>query len=256
MSWSAAQYVKFEEQRSRPVEDLLSRVAHRQVASAADLGCGPGNSTELLRRRFPNADLLGLDSSADMILAARKRLPEVRFETGDISTWDATNRFDLVLANAVLQWVPDHVRLLPKLLGKLQPGGSLAVQMPDNLDEPAHRLMRETAAAGPWAAKLAGATRPADGRHEAEWYYFVLHAAGAAVDVWRTTYHHSLEGGVGAVIEWFKGSALRPFLDRLDASESVEFLTGYQAALAKAYPVLPDGSVLLPFPRLFFIATL
>ena len=255
MSWSAAQYGKFEAERNRPVHDLLGQLRNQSVETAADLGCGPGNSTELLRQRFPDAAIVGLDSSADMIAAARSRLPDVRFEMGDIATWGDPGPFDVILANAVLQWVPDHARLLPELLGKLAPGGSLAVQMPDNLDEPAHLAMRETAAAGPWAGRLEGAARPPDSRHDADWYYRILRKAGADVNVWRTIYHHPLAGGAGAVVEWFKGSALRPFLDRLDRPERPIFLARYQAALASAYPELPDGTVLLPFPRLFLVAT-
>ncbi len=255
MSWSAAQYSKFEDERNRPIRDLLAQIPDRSVASAADIGCGPGNSTELLQRRFPEAAVLGLDSSADMIDAARQRLPGTRFVIGDIAAWGDPGPFDVILANATLQWVPDHATLLPALLRKLAPGGSLAVQIPDNLDEPAHRLMRGIAADGPWAAKLAGAPRTRDSRHSAHWYYRALRDAGAAVNVWRTVYHHPLTGGAGAVVEWFKGTGLRPFLEPLDPSERTAFLARYEAAMAQAYPALPDGTVLLPFPRLFFVAT-
>ncbi|MBR0666150.1 trans-aconitate 2-methyltransferase [Roseomonas hellenica] len=254
MSWSATQYSKFERERNRPVQDLLAQVVHGAVTKAADIGCGPGNSTELLRARFPGAVITGMDSSEDMIAAARKRLPDIQFELADIGTWQgASGPFDVILANAVLQWVPDHAALLPALLAKLAPGGSLAVQQPDNLDEPAHRLMRQVAEAGPWAAKLAGASREA--RHGPDWYYRILTGVGATVDVWRTIFHHPLPGGPGAVVEWFKGSALRPYLNRLDESERGDFLARYEALIAEAYPALPDGTVLLPFPRLFFVAT-
>ena len=189
-----------------------------------------------------------------MIEAARLRLPKLRFELADIASWDAAGRFDVILANAALQWVPDHKALMPRLVGKLAAGGCLAVQMPDNLDEPAHRLMREVAAAGPWSAKLSGAADSRAPRLPAEWYYTLLRPHAVRVDVWRTTYHHVLSGGTDAVVEWFKGSGLRPFLAPLDAAERDGFLAAYRAALVDAYPPLPDGSVLLPFPRLFFIA--
>jgi trans-aconitate 2-methyltransferase len=134
MSWSAAQYTKFEAERNRPIHDLLAQLPNADVARAADLGCGPGNSTELLQRRFPEAAVTGIDSSPDMIAAARARLPGIRFALGDIAGWDgAGGPFDVVLANAALQWVPDHAALLPALLSRLGPGGSLAVQIPDNL---------------------------------------------------------------------------------------------------------------------------
>jgi trans-aconitate 2-methyltransferase len=254
MTWSARQYTSFEAERTRPVRDLLYGVPSSEVRRAVDLGCGPGNSTELLAVAFPEATVTGLDSSADMIDAARKRLPTLRFDLADIGTWDDPGLFDVILANAVLQWVPDHATLMPRLAGKLTQGGSLAVQMPDNLDEPAHRLMREVASAGPWAPKLDGAAGARAPRLPAEWYYALLRPQVTRVDVWRTVYHHVLAGGTDAVVEWFKGSGLRPFLAPLDAAETDGFLKAYRAALVEAYPPLPDGSVLLPFPRLFFVA--
>ncbi len=255
MSWSAQQYVAFEDERTRPARDLLAAIPATDVRSVIDIGCGPGNSTELLVERFAGAQVRGLDSSTDMIEAARKRLPLVRFDVSDIDTWDEAGPFDVIFANAVLQWVPDHARLFPSLVSKLAPGGSLAVQMPDNLDEPTHRLMREVAANGPWAEKLAGAAGLRTKRESASAYYSMLIAHCARVDVWRTTYHHPLAGGAAAVVEWFKGSGLRPFLQPLNDAEQVQYLEQYQAAIEQAYPTLEDGSVLLPFPRLFIVAT-
>jgi len=254
MSWSAEQYRKFEDERNRPIRDLLAQIPGAGVATAVDMGCGPGNSTELLRDKFPDAAILGLDSSANMLGAARKRLPGVRFEQCDIDRWDDPGPFDVMLANAVLQWIPNHGALLPGLVAKLAPGGHLAVQIPDNLEEPAHVLMRETAATGPWAGKLARASRARESRHGADWYYSVLRRECAQADVWRTVYHHPLPGGPGAVVEWFKGTGLRPFLEPLDEGERAAFLARYEESLAGAYPTFPDGTVLLPFPRLFFLA--
>ncbi|HEY4372153.1 MAG TPA: trans-aconitate 2-methyltransferase [Burkholderiales bacterium] len=253
MSWSASQYTKFENERTRPVRDLVSAIPAAAARSVVDIGCGPGNSTEVLAARFPGAAVRGLDSSTDMIAAAKKRLPQFNFEVAGIEDWADPGPYDVILGNAVMQWVPDHARVFPRLVAKLAPGGSLAVQMPNNLDEPAHILMRETVNTGPWAQKLAGIERTA--REDARWYYELLKPLCADVDVWRTTYHHVLEGGAAGVVEWFKGSALRPFLDALDKSEQPEFLRLYQEKVAKAYKPLPDGSVLLPFPRLFVVAT-
>lgn len=255
MSWSAAQYTRFEEERTRPVQDLLARLAKRPVMTAMDLGCGPGNSTELLRTRYPNAAVSGLDSSENMLAEARRRLPDVRFLPDDIAAWRGPERYDVILANASLQWVPDHAALLPALLERLAPSGQLAVQMPDNLDEPAHLLMRDVAAEGPWAAKLTSAGAARAPRRGAGWYFATLRGLGAEVDVWITTYHHPLAGGAAAVVDWFKASGLRPFLDPLDEPERAEFLRLYEARIAEAYPALHDGTVLLPFPRLFFVAT-
>jgi trans-aconitate 2-methyltransferase len=255
MSWSAEQYVAFESERTRPVRDLLRAVRNPGVRRAADLGCGAGNSTEMLAQRFPDAEIIGLDSSGDMIAAARRRLPQIGFEVARIEDWDQPGPFDLILSNAALHWVPDHASLLPRLVGTLAPGGSLAVQMPDNLDEPAHRLMREVAADGRWAARLAGVAAARTALPDARWYYGLLRPHCRDVDLWRTTYHHPLPGGADAVVDWFKGSSLRPILAALDEAGQAAYLDRYRAVVARAYPALPDGTVLLPFPRLFMVAT-
>jgi trans-aconitate 2-methyltransferase len=254
MTWSASQYTKFEDERTRPVRDLIAAIPTVEASRAIDLGCGPGNSTEVLRARYPTASIVGIDSAEDMVRAARKRLPGVSFELADISTWQAPGPWDVILANAVLHWVPAHAVLLPRLVDVLSAGGTLAVQMPDNLAEPSHVLMQQVANDGPWAAKLADAQGERSEVAPAAWYYSLLRPQCARVDVWRTIYHHPL-AGVNAVVEWFKGSGLRPFLAPLDEEERAEYLGRYREALAGAYPAQPDGSVLLPFPRLFFVAT-
>lgn len=253
MTWSARTYSAFEQERTRPVRDLVATLPARDVQVAIDLGCGPGNSTEVLADRFVQARVTGLDSSEDMLAAARERLPGIRFELADIEAWNPVESFDVILANASLQWLPDHATLYPRLLSRLAPGGSLAVQTPDNLEEPAHRLAREVAAQGPWASKIGSVKHPA--RHDAAFYYQLLKPRCAAVDVWRTTYFHPLSGGPEAVVEWFKGSALRPYLAPLDGGEKAAYLDRYLAAITDAYPALADGTVLLPFPRLFIVAS-
>jgi trans-aconitate 2-methyltransferase len=253
MSWSAAQYVKFEEERTRPVRDLIQRIPLTHAPNAADIGCGPGNSTEVLRERYPEARIVGVDSSPDMIAAARKRLPDIAFEVADIREWRPKEPLDVILANAALQWIPGHETLLPALVAKLRLGGALAAQMPDNLEEPSHRLMRELAADEPWAAKLKDAVKARVERQGAKWYFRLLRLHARQVDLWRTTYYHPL-AGAHAVVEWLKGTGLRPFLDPLGESDQEAFLARYEAAVAEAYPAEPDGSVLLPFPRLFFVA--
>jgi len=255
MTWSSKQYSQFERERTRPVRDLLSAVPTTEATFVVDLGCGPGNSTEVLIERFPTADVLGLDNSPDMVEAARKRLSTTRFELADIDTWQAAAPCDVILANAVFQWVPDHAHILPKIASMLAPGGSFALQMPDNLDEPAHRLMREVAAASAWADKLQRAAATRAPLPDATWYYTRLRTVASQVDIWRTTYHHILTGGSSAVVEWFKGSGLRPYLDALTETERTDFLDRYEARIAEAYPALPDGTVVLPFPRLFIVAT-
>lgn len=251
--FESAQYTQFENERTRPVMDLLAAVPRTAIRTAIDLGCGPGNSTQALAARAPGAEIRGLDTSSDMIEAARKRLPDVRFDIADLTNWDEPASYDLILSNATLQWLPAHETLFPRLVGKLTVGGHLAVQMPDNLDEPAHRLMREIAEAGSWAGKLKGAGRTE--RFDARRYYALLSPLCSRVDVWRTTYYHPLRGGADAVVEWFKGSGLRPFLAALDDEERKDFLARYRAGVAAEYPALEDGTVLLPFPRLFIVAT-
>jgi trans-aconitate 2-methyltransferase len=253
MTWSARQYVAFEEERTRPVRDLLGAVPLASADRAIDLGCGPGNSTEVLVERFPGASVTGLDSSPDMIEAARRRLPGVHFELGSVEDWRAPEPFDVILANAALHWVPDHADLFPRLVGALADSGALAVQMPDNLEEPSQRLMRRIATEGPWADRLAAAAGERTEVGAAEWYFRLLKPLCARVDVWRTTYHHPL-AGPAAVVEWFKGSGLRPFLAPLGEAEREDFLARYEAAIAAAYPSATDGTVLLPFPRLFIVA--
>jgi len=253
MTWSAAQYLKFENERTRPVRDLVARIPLAHVETAADIGCGPGNSTEVLRERYPDAHIVGVDSSTDMIEAARKRLPDIAFDVADLREWRPKEPLDVILANAVLQWIPDHEALFPALIAGLKPGGALAVQMPDNLEEPSHRLMGETASDGPWAAKLKDAASARTVRHLADWYFRLARAHAPHVDIWRTTYFHPLDGA-RAIVEWLKGTGLRPFLDPLEEREREAFLARYEAAIAKAYPAEPDGTVLLPFPRLFIVA--
>ncbi|MDP9088836.1 MAG: trans-aconitate 2-methyltransferase [Pseudomonadota bacterium] len=253
MNWSARQYAAFEDERTRPVRDLLGALPVIQARSVIDLGCGPGNSTEVLAARYPQAQIAGIDSSPDMIAAARKRLPHIKFRVEEVQSWRDPGPFDVILANAVLHWLHDHESLMPRLLECLEPGGALAIQMPDNLDEPAHRLMRQIAQDGPWAAKLADASAARTPLASAEWYYELLKPRCARVDIWLTTYYHVLPGGA-AIAEWFKGSGLRPFLDPLSDDERAAYLRDFKHGMEKTYPSRVDGSVLLPFPRLFMVA--
>jgi trans-aconitate 2-methyltransferase len=251
--WSAAQYLKFEEERTRPARDLLARVPPGERRLIVDLGCGPGNSTELLARRFPEAALCGVDNSQDMLREARARLPGARFDHADVAQWRSAEPVDLVFANAVLQWVPGHIDLMARLAGALAPNGCLAVQVPDNFDEPSHRLMREVAAREPFRAKLVDAERAREAIGAFAHYYAAL-APQADLDLWRTTYVHVL-AGPDAIVEWVESTGLRPYLAPLDGGGKTAFLAAYREAIAAAYPPLPDGRVLLPFPRLFIIAT-
>ena len=250
--WSPSQYLKFEDERSRPARDLLAAVPLASATRVVDVGCGPGNSTELLAERFPGAQLTGLDSSNEMLTTARKRLPAARFIEADVATWVPDPGTDLIFANAVFQWVPDHVAVVARLMDALASGGVIALQVPDNLAEPSHVLMRDVARRGAFAARFK-APIARDEIAPVEAYYDRLGELAARVDIWRTIYHHPLAGPAD-IVEWVKGTGLRPYLDRLDPGERPAFLSAYQATVAVAYPSRADGRVLFRFPRLFVVA--
>jgi trans-aconitate 2-methyltransferase len=251
--WNARQYLKFEDERTRPPRDLLAQVPLQAPRRVIDLGCGPGNSTELLIARYPEAEVIGLDSSPDMLRQARERLPGRTFVAGDLASWSPQERTDLLFANAVFQWVPDHPTVLRRLLEALPEGGVLAVQMPDNTNEPALALMREVASAGPWARNLALTAAARDDLPTPADYYDLLRPRCAHLDIWHTVYNHVMAGPQG-IVEWFKGSALRPFLSPLDDDMRGGFVADFTARVARAYPARFDGKVLLRFPRLFIVA--
>jgi trans-aconitate 2-methyltransferase len=252
--WSAGQYLRFEDDRTRPSRDLLAQVPLSDPRLVVDLGCGPGNSTELLIERYPRAQVMGLDSSPNMLRQARERLPQVSFVEADIATWTPEAAPDLLFANAVFQWVPDHRAALRRLVEALPDGGVLAAQMPDNTREPALALMSEVAAYGPWAggAALDEAARP--DLPPPETYYDLLKPLCARVDVWHIVYNHVM-AGPEAIVEWFKGSGLRPFLDALAPAVRDDFLAAYLAQIERHYTRRHDGRVLLKFPRFFIVAT-
>jgi trans-aconitate 2-methyltransferase len=251
-AWSASQYLKFEDERSRPAAELLARVPLERPGRVVDIGCGPGNSTELVATRFPAAEVVGLDSSPEMLAAARKRLPGLGFIEADVAGWTPDPPADLLFSNATMQWVPGHRAVLQRLMGTLPSGGVLAVQMPDNLAEPTHRTMHDVALAGPWRDKFATPIA----REEippAAAYYDLLRPLAAPVDIWTTIYNHPL-ASPAAIVDWVRGTGLRPYLARLDPDEEPAYLADYESRLALAYPALIDGRVLLRFPRLFMVA--
>ena len=216
------------------------------------MGCGPGNSTALLVARYPEAEVLGIDSSKAMLEAARKAVPNARFEEADATVWSPEPDTDLVFANAIFQWVPDHLAVFSRILASLKTGAVLAVQMPDNLTEPAHRMMEEVAADSRWAKRLEAVARtPLAPVRD---YYDALRPAASRVDLWHTIYNHVLDGPA-AIVEWMRGTGLRTFIEPLTAEERREFVSHYAARVAEAYTPAVDGRVLLRFPRLFIVAT-
>ncbi|HTZ35998.1 MAG TPA: trans-aconitate 2-methyltransferase [Stellaceae bacterium] len=252
--WDAGQYARFLDARTLPAIDLLSRIAAVAAPGrVVDLGCGPGNSTAILKERWPAAAVTGIDSSANLLDAARRDHPTIAFEQGDIAGWAPSEKFDVVFANASLQWVGDHAHLVPRLFDRVAAGGVLAVQMPRNHDFATHRLMRQVAAEAPWRDRLAGAREPSP-VESPEFYYDLLAPRAAAFTLWETNYIQIMDG-VGAIIAWLHGTGLRPFLARLTEAERPVFLERYAALLAEEYKPQADGKILLPYPRLFFIAT-
>ena len=215
-----------------------------------DLGCGPGNSTEVLAERWPQAELSGLDSSPDMIAKARGAHPEWRWCAGDIAEWtNSEDSFDVVFSNAAMQWVPDHQSAFPRLLARVAPGGALAIQMPANFEAEAHSLMRAVA-----SNFLATASVREWFTHDTGLYYNSLAPLAARVDLWSTEYIHVMDGPE-KIVEWYSGSGMRPFLDALPTdTERERFTADYLAAIREAYPARPDGRVLFPFRRLFIVA--
>jgi trans-aconitate 2-methyltransferase len=251
--WDATLYLKFEKERTRPAIDLLARISIENPRTCVDIGCGPGNSTELLVNRFPEANITGIDQSPSMLAAAKLRLPHVDFEQIDLTYWRPGRPYDVIFASASLQWLPDHEALFPRLASLLTAGGCLAVQMPDTVQEPIRALMRMVAAGGSWTAKLmpVATSRPRIGSIK-DYYGFLTTSCGS-IDVWHTTYFHTLDN-TSKIVEWMKGSGLGPFLAQLDQDERRRFLEEYEARISAAYLPHIDGKVLLPFPRLFIVA--
>jgi trans-aconitate 2-methyltransferase len=252
--WDPQQYQRFSTERSRPFFDLLARLPDGEIRYAADLGCGPGNLTVTLSSRWPNATVWGVDSSPDMLASAAQlpAHPRLHFIHADLASWRPEQPLDRIVSNAAIQWVPDHEAVLRHLFVLLAPGGALAVQMPNNFDEPAHRLLAEMVRREPWASAI-GQWQERYFVQTASWYTDALHRLGYVdIDVWETIYQHLLQGA-DAVLEWMKGTALRPVFSRLASDRHAEFLTEYQARLREAYPEHAYGT-LLSFRRLFFVA--
>ena len=251
-AWNPALYLTYADERTRPVHELIARLGGPDPQAIVDLGCGPGNSTEVLRRRWPEARIIGLDSDPEMLTAAQKSDPGVTWTQADIADWVPQTPPDLIFANAALHWVSDHQTLFPRLFQFLAPGGALAVQMPFNFDEPSHACMRATAALPRWAPLnlSRGAIAPL---LQPEHYYDLLAPLAAHLDLWVTSYQHVM-ADAAAILTWVRGTGLRPFTASLAGEEKAAFEADYLALLEKAYPVRLDGKRLLRFPRVFMIA--
>ena len=254
LRWDPVQYTMYGDERSRPFFELLARVEVDDPAAVVDLGCGPGTLTATLLSRWPRAHIVGVDSSADMVAAAHEHEIEGRlsFVHADVSEWTPDGPVDVLVANALLQWVPGHADLIARFASWLRPGGVLAFQVPDNFGEPSHTLLRDLRTSPRWAGRLGADADRAAGVETPETYLRALLAAGLQPDVWQTSYLHVL-AGEDAVLEWVKGTALRPVLSALESeAERTEFLADYATALRAAYPAQPWGTV-FPFRRTFAV---
>ena len=250
--WDPAKYLEFAGHRLRPALDLLARVPAASPAVVHDLGCGTGNVTRLLLERWPAAAVIGVDGSAAMLAAARAATPEVTWVQADIGSWRSPRPADVVFSNAALHWLNDHPALFPRLVDRLARGGALAVQMPRNHEAPSHTEMVAAAETGPWRERLRPALRARPVAEPAV-YHDILAPHVSRLDVWETEYLHVLEGD-NPVVEWTRGSALKPLLDALKEPERSDFLAEYSARIARAYPRRADGRTLFPFRRLFIVA--
>ncbi|WFE93723.1 trans-aconitate 2-methyltransferase [Micromonospora sp. WMMD987] len=251
--WDPASYLRYDDERSRPFHDLLARVDADRPRAVVDLGCGPGTLTATLARRWPTARTTGIDSSPEMIDRARALDTPVDFTLGDVAAWHPAGDVDVLVANAVLQWVPDHPNLLRRWAGELPAGGWLAFQVPGNFDAPAHRALRAVAAGPRWADTVRPLLReaPVD---DPVGYATSLAAAGCAVDAWETTYLHRLPAAAEhPVLSWLDGTALRPVRAVLDDTGYADFRAALGTRLARAYPVR-HGQVYFPFRRIFVVA--
>jgi len=253
MKWDAAKYAQFGDHRDRPFFDLTGRIRAEEPRQVVDLGCGQGNLTAALGARWPGADVVGIDSSPEMLeRAAALAGGGLRFEQADIAGWQPGPDTDVVVTNAALQWVPGHRGLLKEWLAALRPGAWFALQVPGNFDAPSHALMRSLAGTGEWAAPLAGVLRHDDVVGQPADYLKLMLDAGCDADVWETTYLQVLQGP-DAVLEWVRGTGLRPVLDALDGPDAERFEGQYGAMLREAYPRGPHGTV-FEFRRVFAVA--
>ncbi|MBM3531634.1 MAG: methyltransferase domain-containing protein [Alphaproteobacteria bacterium] len=251
-SWDPAQYAKFGDHRLRPALDLIGRIPDIDPRRIADLGCGAGEITEMLAARWPGAEVVGLDSSPDMLKKSRALNGRAEYVESDVASWTALPPVDLLFSNACLQWLPDHARLFPRLVGQVAGGGVLAVQMPHNHDQPSHRIIQRLSDEAPFKGPLAGKLRhdPVDAPGI---YWRMLKPITAKLDIWEVDYLQALAGD-DPVLNWTMGTALRPVLDALDETLRSQFVEKYREGLRAAYPREADGSTLFPFRRLFILA--
>jgi len=251
--WQPAVYLKFGRERTQPSVDLASRVELDRVERIVDVGCGPGNSTAVLRARWPCAHVTGMDSSPEMIERARADYPQGEWTVADIREWNGDPGFQVVFSNATLHWIPDHASLIPRLFGLVAPGGVVAAQVPAIHDSPVHQAARRVSESEKWSPVLSGSAETLT-YHPESFYYEHLSRHSSRVELWHTIYYHIM-GSHQEIIEWYSSSGLKAYLSRLASeAEKARFKQEVLAACRGDYPALPDGKILFPFKRLFMVA--
>jgi trans-aconitate 2-methyltransferase len=251
--WSPGQYLKFRNERTQPAIDLISKIKMDNPKSIIDIGCGPGNSTQALYQRWPTAEIVGLDHSEEMIRKAKEDYPKQKWVLADASRFQSDRKYDLVFSNAALQWIPDHEKLLPRLLDLLNDKGGLAVQVPANNESPLHKALSAVSSRQMWNKFTAGCEQLLNYRSSA-YYYDLLSPVVSEIDLWETRYYHILTSHQG-LIEWYRSTGMRPFLERLpDDVSRTRFENDVLEACRNDYKIQRDGKILFPFQRIFFVA--
>lgn len=253
MGWDSQKYLRFKKERTQPSIDLADRLTSKSPQRIIDIGCGPGNSTRILKDRYPNARVIGADNSENMLTAARENHPDIEFILCDASRGlgKLGGDFDIVFSNACIQWIPEHRKLLPEMMNLLRESGELAVQIPINYNEPIHKIIGETAKSEKWSGKF-GEPRIFH-TLDPEKYYDILSDISSDFEMWQTTYFHRMKSH-SDIMEWYKGTGLRPYLEALSPADKAEFEKDIFTEIEKAYPKQANGEIIFRFPRLFFRA--
>lgn len=251
-SWNSAQYLKFKNERTQPAVDLASRISVKNPKNILDIGCGPGNSTHVLYERYPHANILGIDNSENMIATAQTAYPELKFMLCDAEKLSSIEKkFDIVFSNACIQWIPNHAQLLKNMMSLLNTGGVLAVQIPVNYEEPIHKIIADVSSNDKWKSKFSHPRNFYNLRPNE--YYDILSGISSDFNMWCTTYCHRMKSH-GQILEWYRGTGLRPYLEVLSENEQADFEDDIYEALVNTYPTQQNGEIIFRFPRLFFTA--
>lgn len=252
--WNSTQYLKFKKERTQPAMDLAAKIDLTSPCAVIDIGCGPGNSTVVLKNRFPDAEILGVDYSRNMIECATSNNTDISFRQLDVSQddWQLDKKFDVAFSNACIQWVPNHRKLLPKIMDILNDGGQMAVQIPMNDNEPIHKIIGQISGSEKWR-KMFPNPRIFH-TLTVEEYYDILSDISSDFKIWLTVYCHRMTSHEN-IIEWYKSTGLKPYLDVLDDDKRAMFLEDVFDEVKKQYAVQKNGEIIFRFPRLFFVAT-